>query len=838
MTPTSPIGLTTSQSQTMRRRPGQPSGRVNPPGKVRVGVFTLLRLAMAAARYRLSLTALLIVLGTALTASVVGFRAVDDSSSAAIAESVRGDFGHRAYALQSSDPSVARILASRSDAAPVTDEGSTLTASGLSIDVLVRSTTDPRLQLGVLAAGRRPAAPGEALVSNVVADSLRIHPGDQVSLGAGTGSTTTKVTGIMRDPANVSAQWVFQVVANNPRFHPTRWLMDTNLANDRSLGPLLSRTSSRIASVESAVPLALENKPPTLTALGFFPAGAGLLLGCLITGAVVALARRWRKDAAALQASCLSPRAAWFVFAGWVASGVVLGELAGSVASVAALSASRKAVSGWLGQDWGHVSIPAGSAVAVVVVTAALALIAIPTAAHLAWLRTGQPGRGITTSVPPRWVSRRGHGQRPSRLILLAVLAAATVAWGYLALVSTRDASQVLALLLGCVLAAGCPYVVSSLVASGLPRATKAMFGALVGGLRLAAAAAGIVIFLAGAWSAQSYYSADQGEAADNPEQPKSSLVVADAPSSSVDLIHALYRKYGGGQLIDYQMAAESGSHILRVTSSGLVACVNKTHATSPDDLEPQCWPDSSKTATPINAVALGPAGSATVADPGLVQDGTVGLLVLTPRSRNPIADTATVHADADARLGGVLPGLVVPLDSPVVADYQLTPSGVSQLLLTDYGKLSPSDRLRLRAEIARIAPTALLNDSTAPSSYDLARSQAGTAGVFGAVAAVLLLLLGGYATVQTTASARRLVQDLGTLPGLRWSLVLRWLAVPVASALLAGALAYLTVSWGGRAHEFPYGPWWASPAAAALLAAIVLGGWFVRPSRSDQDAE
>ncbi len=98
------------------------------------------------------------------------------------------------------------------------------------------------------------------------------------------------------------------------------------------------------------------------------------------------------------------------------------------------------------------------------------------------------------------------------------------------------------------------------------------------------------------------------------------------------------------------------------------------------------------------------------------------------------------------------------------------------------------------------------------------------------------MLLLGGYASIQTAGAARGAIQDLGAVPSVRWSLVTRWLAVPALSGLLAGAVAYATVSLGGRVTDFSYGPLWAAPVLATRLVAAVLGVWFIRPATNEWD--
>lgn len=114
------------------------------------------RIAATVARRRALLTAIVVFLGATLSISVTAFAAIRDSSTAAIRQSIEADFGYGQYALQSGNPAVRQKVAVRKDASPVVDNDGTLTAGGLTADVLVRSTTDPSLKLGVF--DLRPAA--------------------------------------------------------------------------------------------------------------------------------------------------------------------------------------------------------------------------------------------------------------------------------------------------------------------------------------------------------------------------------------------------------------------------------------------------------------------------------------------------------------------------------------------------------------------------------------------------------------------------------------------------------------------------------------------------------
>lgn len=778
------------------------------------------RPVMALVRRRRAVSMLLVGMGAALSVSLIGSATISRSASEAVRESTIASFGHRQFAVQSTNPAVGRVLDGRPGAGAVRDKQSTLTFTGLSTDVLVRTSTDATLRLGVLSSGERPDEPGEIAVSRLVAAALRIRPGDQVRLGSDDGDVVFgRVTGTLVDPADASSRTVIELKAQSAQIGATRWLVTSDIVEDRVLGGTIGDApGTQVASVDSAVAAAKDNRPPVLADLSFLPALLGVLLGVVLLAFVVGLATGWPTDVAALRAAGMSSRAAWSIFVRWVVLCVASGEAFGTVVALVLVSVAKSPVSSQLGQDWVDVSEPL-TAIAVLLGTTMVVALAGPSVV--------------------RWVGRQrsaeAGGARARALALRAgvvgvVFAASFLGWLLLVVVNVRAGGGfLLAALSGAVVCATAPSVLQWLASRRLRPSVAKLQTVLSADMRHVTAVCSVVVFGAALWSARTYSEAAQSQDQDNPMQPRQSLVLSEIPDSSIAVVSDLYREYGGRQVVRYQMPREQ-SRVVRVTSPGLVACLEARNAQTPDEAPPSCWPR--RTASPINAVGLEQGTGLARADPGLVTDGRVGLMVLDTRSTQPLQRMSVVSAGTDQHLGGIVPGLVVPKDGPLATRLGLEPGGLSEMVMLDYVRLTPEERLRLRAEVGRVAPTALINDGTGPTAYDRARLAASFGGLFGGVVGGILLLLGGYAAIQTARVTRRVLQELGPLASLRWSLVARWVAVPTTAILLAGALAFATASWGGRATQFPFGPLWAAPAAMTLAAVAALATCFLAPFR------
>jgi hypothetical protein len=332
-------------------------------------------------------------------------------------------------------------------------------------------------------------------------------------------------------------------------------------------------------------------------------------------------------------------------------------------------------------------------------------------------------------------------------------------------------------------------------------------------------------------WAAQNIYDANLGEALSSPLQPASSFVISDMPDTAVPALTALYRAHGGNAIISFRVPNEATT-TLRVTAAEVVSCMGERHTQDPGDVT-DCF--SQDSAAPINRVLLGAQGSAPRADPHLVDGGKVGLLDFRSgdRTASRLADT---RAEADAVLGGNLPGLVVPLGGSVATEFGLEPIGMSEVVLMDFTNLEPRDQFFIRAAAIRLAPSADMQNGSDPTEYDRLRSVANTAAFLGALGTILIVMLGGAGLIVGHTLTRRTLIDVGAAPGRRLSIVARWTAVPLITMLLTIPLAILTVSSGAQRTAASYGVLWILPGVAGVAVSAVIGATFLRKPRTDTE--
>lgn len=285
------------------------------------------RLWMAYAGRRRAQTAVLLVLGLALSSAVVGLAATRDSAARAITDSLHADVGHRSYALQTGNPEVIEILQRLDQVSAVQDDqGDLLTAEGLASSVLIRTTSDPSLELGVLTAGDRPRREGDVLVSESLAGTLGIAIGDTVRLRAADGEQPGQVVGYLVDPADTANRSVVRLVDDRD-LAATRWLADRDFYGEPALQLLMDRRSATYHPVGSLLEAAEINRPRFLSAMRFMPAGAGLLLVVVLASVLTVMARRWKADTDMLIAAGMAPRVAWRHLLSTVFGTVLVGEL-------------------------------------------------------------------------------------------------------------------------------------------------------------------------------------------------------------------------------------------------------------------------------------------------------------------------------------------------------------------------------------------------------------------------------------------------------------------------------------------------------------------------------
>ncbi|TDD62481.1 hypothetical protein E1263_03315 [Kribbella antibiotica] len=775
------------------------------------------RLAWAFVRHRQSQTFTLFLLGFVLASMTLGLAAVRSSAEHAIVDSLRADLGGRAYALQTGNPAAITTLRGLSDVFGVQDEQGQLTADGLTGPVVVRAIGQPSLELGLLTDGTQPRQVGDVLLSELTAKSLSIALGDPVRIRAGDLATEGRVVGFSVDSADEYASTAVVLVdGHSAQFRPTRWLSDTDFYQQQGLRLPLDRRVATYQSVDVLLEAAAQNRPQFLSALRFVPAGAGILLGILFLAACTVFARGWKTDVDALLAAGMAPARAWSRILRIVTGIALCGQIAGAVAACLLVWLFRSPVSGWLDQHWTGIAIPWREPVLLIALTIVVSRLAIP-----------------ATRLVQRLTKRTTASSARHRL-LPAIMVAAGAVGVALWIVGIRhmlqpngdsDHAAILAPIGALAVAAAIPYVVAPLLSLGTPAASGALVRYLANSLRPIASVTAVVVVATSTWAATTTYDANAGEAASSPLQPAGSFVISEIPDTAVAGLRRLYADHGGTQVVTFQIPDETAAR-LRVTSPALVTCMAQKKGLSPDQLPDSCYPRDA--AAPINIVMLGAPGSPQRADPHLLSQGKVGLMLFTGAdgTASRLADT---NAAADPMLGGNVPGLVVAPDSNVAREFKLRPGGTSEVVLVDFTELTPQAQFLVRSGVLRLAPGATTADGTDPTAYDRLRSVANTVGFLGAAAALLFVLLGGGALVVAHSVTRQSLIDLGSRSGPRRRLASRWIALLVISSAAALALAILTAAGAGRRTGPSYGILWLLPGSFAVAAAFVVAVAFLR---------
>ena len=781
-----------------------------------------LRMAIRFALHRRAQVAVVLTLGMLFAAAVVGLASARDSAEQAIADSLRADMGHRSFALQTGNADAIAAVNGLSDAAPVQDEQGDVSVGDQSVPVLVRATTDPSLRLGVLVQGEWPHQPGDVVVSESVTTALNIGPGDSVRLRAGPIHTRARVVGLSVDPANKRARTAaFLLPTGSQEFVASRWLRDADFYDAPGLRTFLDRRTATYQSLDSLLAGAAQHRPHFISALRFVPVGVGLVLGVVFFAAISVFGQRWARDVDTLVASGMSPAAAWRHLVTLITGSVIVGEIVGMGAVMAGLQHYRDPVSSWFGQDWVSVAVPWREALAVLAITVVAALAVLPLVRLILWAagRLVEPARQKRRIVTPVAVSL---GSVAAIMWLITVRSA----------LSPQSEGAPALIPLATVMAAAVPFSIAPALGWGTPAASRSLVLHLLTGMRPVAAAAAVAVLTTSTWAAQTTAEANAGEAASSPLEPPGSFVISAIPDSAIPTLQRTYAGHGGERLVTYAIPDESVAR-LRVSSPELVTCMAEAKAPSPSMLPDTCFPQQSL--APVNTVMIGRSGTAPVADPSLIEEGSVGLLLFrgSDGRATRLADTA---ARPDPVLGGNLPGLVVPPDGDVAHEFDLVPGGTSTAVLLDFSTLTPHEQLRMRSAVARLAPGAQTADGTDPTAYDRLRSVANTVSFLGAAGAAVIVLLGGLTMVVAHTFVRRTILDLGTAPHRRWNLISRWIALPTLSTCAALVLAYMTASLGGQRTAVPFGTLWILPGAAALASAVVVVAAFLRtpPEVSD----
>jgi hypothetical protein len=361
----------------------------------------------------------------------------------------------------------------------------------------------------------------------------------------------------------------------------------------------------------------------------------------------------------------------------------------------------------------------------------------------------------------------------------------------------------------------------------------RAVARRLTTALGTAVVVAAVVATWTGFYGASTTHDANAFEAISGAPQPPGSFLLTEVPDGAADALVARYRELGGSKIVQYDLPNER-SERLRATGSALVQCMQRAGTLNPDQVDAGCFPQ--ETLSPVAVVVLSRSEDDRArADPGLVRDGEVGLLLyraFTPEA----ASLGTTDAAPDKRLGGNMPGLVVPADGDVAERFGLRRSGTRLVALLDFDQLTGQAQARLRSLVSQVAPAAQIAESGDAGTYGAERARALGVALVGAAMVALILLGGGLGVVLSHRRTRRTLADLGASAAQRRSLTRRWVGVPVAVMGVCAALAWVSATAVGTQTSGSMGVAWLAPFGSGVLSCAVLFLMMTRvPERSGE---
>lgn len=773
------------------------------------------------ARFRLPVVLLLVLAGVMTALAVCLPFYVQRSVSGAIDDSVRANLGGHRYAVQAGTSEARALLASQHDLVPIRDAAATLSTGGAQASATARFIPDSDLMVGSLVDGRRPAKPGEVSVSRYVAQALGLRLGDQVSIGVDSlDSQEYTVVGLTADAADAYAATVTVLDPDLRSVAATTWLTDVDPSSLPQLREVMETRSVSYQSLAGMADSAGGRLPVSAQALSTLPWALGGLFVAFCVGLVAMMARIGRRDVESLQAVGYSPRRAWLQIATLAGVCLGIGVLGGSAMAAFMVNVWSRQISRWFAQDWVAVTNPLWPSLVLLVLCFCWILVL-----H----RMVMAVQGTR-----RWLQAHS-GAASARVIGAAALTAAAgiVLLGLAFSAHRQDpptAASGVAPFAAALVALGLPVLLLHGLSQGLAPALRQIVRSVGTGVAFSASVAGLIGVLAGSYASVTRHDTVGLAGLSNPIQPPGSFLATDVSGPAADQIAAQYRSAGGEELRVFTLLDES-DHQLRAAAPLTVDCLTddfKDITALPD----RCL--SQRTFSPINTVAFSDeADSDRLADPELLAKGKIGLLEMSPGSPVPTRlDLAA--ANPDFTLGGNMPGLVIPQEDPLVADYGLRPGETRTVALLGFGQLPANDRARLRAFVARVAPSAQIAENTSDRAIGAQLAVSNAAAVAGAALVFLTVLAGGAAAAESHRRTRRILSDLGSTNKARMSLFARLVAVGGLQMVAIAALAFVGAVLAGVNVEASYGVGWALPALAGLCATCLVSGLLLHlPART-----
>ena len=779
------------------------------------------RLLIPLVRYRLRPVLLVVMVGVVLGLTVCGAAALRESTLNAQGRAAGADQADFEFALQAGSGDARELLAETPKLQRVEDGDATVLTSDAAAPALVRTMSAPAGPVGALVEGHRATQPGQAAVSLALQHQLAVRVGDTVNVTADDVTVPVEIVGVTVNEANVDDATIVTVVDELSASDTTVWLSHTDPYANPGLRSALDDRSITYRSVSTLSEDARRSVPPAVAGLAYAPLLAALLLGLVAVGVLLSLSSVAREDTRLLTQAGVPPRQAWRLIGGVASGSLIGGMILGGTLATATVWVARVSIAARLDQYWTTTAVPWLPATLLVLAVIVLAVVARPAA--------------LAASSVGDWIARPSRGRPRSRRRAVAgvlagcgvaVIAAAAAA----RLQSPPNSIAGWAPAGGLMVVASLPILIGDTFTRRLPPATSTIAHRLVASVSLVAVVASLIAATAAVSAARTTHNANAAEGQTSAPQPPGSFLIYEVPDEAAGKIAGRFRDLGGQDVQQYELPDETQRRI-RVTGTDLVDCMEKAQVANPDAVSPDCFPQD--TMSPVNTVMLsidGKTGSR--ADPGLIEDGEVGLLEYTGTTGDA-KSIAITDAAPDPLLGGNMPGMVVDPSGPVAQKFGLQTGGTRLVALLDFEQLDEHDQSLMRGTVARIAPGAQIADADQSNSYDQDRAIANVKAVAGTILALLVILAGGAAVLSGHRVTRRILVDIGSNNTQRLRLFVTWVATPALTLAIAIPVTVLTTSLGGINRSGDWGFAWLMPPTFSLAACLLLAGVAMRvPAR------
>lgn len=748
--------------------------------------------------------ALAIAAAAALTAGVVTVAAaVRASALDALEAQVIADRGYAdGVSIQGSEEA-APALAQHPDLTGLLITSGAVTSPSGTAPAEIRVLTDARPLLGAMVMGRRAAGPHEVVLSEPLADTLQVSLGDRLALAVPAGPSGERtVVGIGVDPAAADSDFAITISDDVDPVAVTSWLASSFDGRiDRIAGV------AGVAQTRTAVADQREHPPARVAALRYVPPGLAVLLSLGLLAVVLPHGRLARTAVRGLEAVGMNTQAAWRQVRVAVLLVVVGGMVAGALGGAVVAHVAAGAVDDQWDQHWITVAVPWGPPVMLMVL--AVCICCIP--ARLTSALSRRP-----LLIAPALSGRGGAALAAVTLIGGVALLASSVAAG-------RGAADVrnpvpLGLLGMSLTAAGVVLLGRAVSVSRRLVATRAIVGWLANHAVLVSLVGAVAAAGASTYTAFLIRDTHALAAVNLTNQQDDSLIISGVPEVIAERLVGDFRDRGGADVRVVQLPEQSV--VPSVTTPAFADCMREGTFTACNDVVDE----TDQVLASIGLDRALPASAPPRAAGAAVQDGRIGLLLFGADDAEH-ADVRVVAATTDPRLrvDDPMPSVLLSPDSKVAAELGIRPSGIVDVELAGFDRLSATDSAALRGLVRRIAPTALVIEPDVDAAFleqeiGLARLIA----ILAAASCAALCLASGAAITVSSAPTRRLLAEVGAGLRRRLSIAL-WAFLPAmaASVFIAIGVPWLTAQWSGSGAAA--GLSWLLPPAALLASSLAI---------------